>query len=128
MHEQAVRASQLVQTKYQRIIANTPGMVYQFVRRVRGEAEFLFVSDACHNLLGLEPAALLRDPDEYFRMVHPEDEPMRRSAVAAALATLEAVSWEGRHILPTGETARASRRRGYFLGWCGVGHHCTQGF
>ncbi len=126
VHEQTVQALQLVQAKYQRIIENTPGMVFQFVRRAQGGAEFLFVSDACHDLLELEPAALLRDAGEYFRLIHPEDESTRRSAVATAAATLQPMSWEGRHILPSGEirwiqvSAQPERAANGDLLWDGV--------
>ncbi len=125
-HEQTVRALQLVQAKYQRIIENTPGMVFQFVRRAQGGAEFLFVSDACHDLLDLEPATLLRDAGEYFRLVHPEDEVARRSAVTTAVASLQPLSWEGRHILPSGITrwiqisAQPERASNGDLFWEGV--------
>ncbi len=126
VYEQTACASQLVQVRYQRIIGNTPGLVFQFVHRAQGEAEFLFVSDACHDLLELESEAILRDAGEYFRLVHPEDEPTRQSAVATAAATLEPLSWEGRHILPSGITrwlqisAQPERGANGDLFWDGV--------
>ncbi len=102
VHEQTAQALRLVQTRYQRIAENTPGMVYQFVRRADGRPEFLFVSDACREIMELEPADLLRDPSLYFKHVHPEDEQARLRIVAESLATMQPLRWEGRQTLPSG--------------------------
>ena len=101
-HEQTTKAHRLVQTRYQQIAENIPGMVYQFARRADGHGEFLFVSDACREILEIEPAALLRDPNEYFKLVHPRDVPRRDRAVAESTASLQHLRWEGRHRLPSG--------------------------
>ncbi len=126
VHEQTARTLRLVQKKHQRITEHTPGMVYQFVRRAKGEVEFLFVSDACRDIFGLEPEILLRNAGEYFRLVHPDDEPARKAATAEAVATLQPLFWEGRHIMPTGETrwiqisAQPERAANGDLFWDGV--------
>jgi PAS domain S-box-containing protein len=78
-------------------------MVYQFVYRADGGQEFTVVSEAARTLVGLEPAAILRDPSAIFDLVHPED---RASFYASGAASREAVapwSWEGRVILASGE-------------------------
>ena len=104
VQQQTEAALRLVETRYKRIAANTPGMVYQFVRRADGSAEFPFVSDACRELLELEPAALMEDADAYFALVHPKDHAARDKAVAAATAAMAPLRWEGRHVLASGKT------------------------
>ncbi len=103
VQEQTAQALRVVEARYNRIAANTPGMVYQFIRRADGTGEFPFVSDACRELLELEPAVLMRDAGEYFKLVHPEDRAASDKAVAAALATTTPLRWEGRHILASGQ-------------------------
>ena len=98
--EQTLR---LVEARYKRIAENTPGMVYQFVRRADGSAEFLFVSDACREILELEPATLLADAGSYFELIHPKDRAGREKVVAEALATMKSARWDGRHVLPSGQ-------------------------
>ena len=83
--------------------STTPGMVYQFVRRADGSAEFLFVSDACREILELEPATLLADAGAYFELIHPKDRAGREKVVAEALATMKSARWDGRHVLPSGQ-------------------------
>ena len=104
VHEQTTQALQVVQTRYQRIAENTPGLVFQFVRHTDGTGKFLFMSDACREILGLEPAVILADASRYFGLVHPEDRAARAAAVTHSLATLEPLKWMGRHVLASGQT------------------------
>ena len=52
------------EARFERIIANTPGMVYS-VERPAGslgvDDRFLYVSEACREIFGVEPAAVLAD-------------------------------------------------------------------
>ena len=103
LQEQTEQRLRLVETRYKRIAENTPGIVYQFVRHADGRLEFLFVSDACRGLLGLEPTALIEDASAYLDLVHPKDRASREKAVAEALAAMKSMRWEGRHVLPSGQ-------------------------
>ncbi len=126
VHEQTAQALRLVEARYQRIAENTPGMVYQFVRRADGRPEFLFVSDACREIMEVEPADLLRDPSLYFKHVHPEDEQARLRMVSESLVTLQPVHWEGRQTLPSGRfkwiqiSAQPERQANGDILWDGV--------
>ena len=103
LQEQTEQRLRLVETRYKRIAENTPGLVYQFIRHADGRPEFLFVSDACREMLGLEPTKLLEDASTYFDLVHPKDRAPREKLVAEALAAMKPMRWEGRHILPSGQ-------------------------
>ena len=103
VHERTTHALREVEALYHRIAANTPGLVYQFASHADGQAEFLFVSDASRDLLGVEPADLMNNADEYFKLVHPKDDPARIRAVAESVATLQPLRWEGRHRLTNGQ-------------------------
>ena len=103
VHEQTARALRVVEARYHRISENTPGMVYQFVRRANGSGEFLFASNACREILGLQPETLLRDAEEYFKLIHPNDRPACERAMTQSVNEEKPLRWEGRHRLPSGQ-------------------------
>ena len=96
-------ALRLVEARYHRIAANTPGMVYQYLLRADGSTAFLFVSDGCRGIYGLEAQQLYDDSRLAFDCIHPGDQAHFRDAMRAAESTLTPLHWEGRHLLPTGE-------------------------
>ncbi len=96
-------ASQEVEARYQRIAANTPGMVYQAIRHADGRITMPFVSEGCRLICGLEPAQLYADPTLLNESIHPEDRPGASAAVKASTATLSPHHWEGRLRLPDGD-------------------------
>ena len=104
VHEQTARSLRVVEARYRRTAENTPGMVYQLVIRADGRAEFPFVSEACRTILELEPGTLQRDASQYMRLIHPKDKAGRERLIAEAIRTLQPLRWEGRFILPSGQT------------------------
>ncbi len=92
-----------VEARYQRIAANTPGMVYQSIRHADGRVSMPFVSEGCRLVCGLEPAQLYADPNLLNEAIHPEDRPGATIAVDASTASLTPHHWEGRLRLPNGE-------------------------
>ena len=98
--EDALRESE---ARYRRIVANAPGMVYQYAYRPDGTKGFTFVSEAARTIFGVEPEAALRDPEALLGLVHPDEiDELRQRAQAAAAAGGD-FRWEGRVILATGE-------------------------
>jgi len=98
--EEALRESE---ARYQRIAANAPGMVYQFVLRPDGTAAFPFVSDGCRQVYGVEPEAVRRDASVLLDSILPDDRPSFQHSVAESAARLQPWQWEGRVVLPSGE-------------------------
>ena len=96
-------ASREVQTRYERIAANNPGMVYQAIRHTDGSVSLPFVSEGCRQLYGLEPAQLRARPELMNAMIHPEDLARVLPLVAASSAALTPLQWEGRLVQPSGE-------------------------
>ncbi len=92
------------EARYERIAANAPGMVYQFVLRADGFVAFPFVSEGSRELCGLEPEEVQRDATVLIGMIHPEDRPGFDRSVATSAATLSPWKWEGRFITRAGET------------------------
>ena len=98
--EDALRESE---ARYRRIVANAPGMVYQYAYRPDGTKGFTFVSEAARTIFGVEPEAALRDPEALLGLVHPDEIDELRQRAQAAPAAGGDFRWEGRVILATGE-------------------------
>jgi PAS domain S-box-containing protein len=98
--EAALRESE---ARYERIAANVPGIVYQFIHLPDGGKRFTFVSEGARALCGVAPEAIVRDPDALFGLIHPEDRPGMHSSGQNAVAELRPWRWEGRLVLSTGE-------------------------
>ncbi len=98
--EEALRA---VETRYQRIAANTPGVVYQFVRQLDGTLSIPFISESCRTLYGREPAEIQAAPWIILDSIHPDDRAGAEEKIRWAGRTLTPLHWQGRHLLPSGE-------------------------
>jgi two-component system cell cycle sensor histidine kinase/response regulator CckA len=55
-----------------RVTEAVPGVIYQAKRSPDGRVELPFVSATAHELLGIEPAAVMADPSLLLARVHPE--------------------------------------------------------
>lgn len=78
------------------IVANAPGMVFQYVRSEDDQDRIPFVSDQCFNLLGIPAETLQANPGLFMSLVLEEDqESLRRSRSQSAIH-LSTWSWEGR--------------------------------
>ena len=111
-HEAASRG---IDARYRRIVANTPGMVFQYVVHADGTLTLPFISEHCRSIYELEPAQLQAEPRLLGRLVHPEDKENYKQIIARAFETLQPFHWEGRVALPSGTvrwlTARSRPER-----------------
>ncbi len=102
--KEAEEALHQSEARFQRNVANAPGMMYQFALHPDGSVQFPYVSDGCREMFGLEPSAIMQDPLSLIRMIHPEDQTSFQAAVAQSAQTLRPWKWEGRFFLrPTSE-------------------------
>lgn len=67
-----------------RVTEAVPGVIFQVTRRPDGRIELPFVSATAHELLGVEPAAVMADPSLLLARVHPESLPVAQRALEAA--------------------------------------------
>ena len=98
--EAALRA---VESRYDRITAHTPGVVYQYLLRADGTVVIPFISEGCRKLYGREPKEIQERPQWMMERVHPDDRPGFTEAIHQAKETLTPLHWRGRHLLPSGE-------------------------
>lgn len=99
--EEALRQSE---QRYQSIVANTPGTVYQLLYRPDGSIEIPFVNEGCRTLYEMEPEALQQNPTFPENVVHPDDRPQKTRSVIESMKTLAPWSCEWRIRLPSGKT------------------------
>ena len=122
--EESLRESE---ARYQRMAANVPGMVYQFVLRPDGSTALPFVSEGCREICGLESEELQSDPALLMNMVHPEDRADYAQSLAVSALSLDPWNWQGRIKRPgTGEvrclqaSCRPERQANGDIIWDGV--------
>ncbi len=102
--EQVAEALRQSEARYRRIVANAPGMVYQFARRVDGSVAFPYVSTGSLALFGVAPQSIMADPLALVGLVHPDDMGSFMQTVETSAQTLGEWKWEGRFVLRSGET------------------------
>jgi signal transduction histidine kinase len=80
----------------QAFVSNTPGLVYQFLRRTDGTVAFPYLSEGCSALLGLAPTELQAEPGRFFDLIVAQDRPRYLEAMDESARTLSNWNWEGR--------------------------------
>jgi len=89
---------------FQKLTANVPGMIYQFLLHADAGVSFAYVSPRCVSLCELEPEALQQDAHLFFELLHPDDRQSFEASITASVDTLQPWRWEGRIITPSGQT------------------------
>ncbi len=93
----------VVETRYQRIAARSPGVVYQYLLRADGTLAIPFISEGCRTIFGREPHEMESHPHLMVDSVHPEDRAGFVEAIHTTTTQLTPLQWQGRYLLPDGE-------------------------
>jgi PAS domain S-box-containing protein len=96
--ENALKQSE---SRFQRLTANIPGMLYQFRLDSDGTVSYPYVSSGCRDLYGIEPEHLQQDAS--LLKIHPADEAEVIASVMFSAQTLQDWKYEWRTVLPSGE-------------------------
>ncbi|MBD2503106.1 PAS domain S-box protein [Anabaena azotica] len=102
VRKQAEAALRENEARFQRIAANVPGVMYQYILHADGSQEFIYISDRCRELLELEPATIMENADAIFALIHPDDIPSLQESITHSANSLQQFSWEARMITPSG--------------------------
>ncbi|WP_204103969.1 MULTISPECIES: PAS domain S-box protein [Spirulina sp. CCY15215] len=91
----AIRTRELQesQNRYQKLVANVPGMIYQFYLDPDGNAGFTYASKGSRDIYEIEPEAMKTDG---LKMIHPDEVVNLQEAIMRSAETLENFRWEGR--------------------------------
>ncbi|MBE0534113.1 MAG: response regulator [Phycisphaerae bacterium] len=90
--EQALQQSE---ARYQRMVANLPGLVYQFTLCEDGAIKFLFLSDSCGDLFGLTPAQVMEDSNLLMQCLSSGDRGDFYNMIADSAQKLTPGEWRG---------------------------------
>jgi PAS domain S-box-containing protein len=99
--EKALRASE---AKFEDIASSVPGIVFQFKMSADHKPSFTYVSPAVKDILNLKPTDIVKDPNVWFGIIHPDDRLALDAAILESHRTLQPWAWEGRINRPAGET------------------------
>lgn len=89
--------------RFHDIANNVPGIVYQFKIDANGQSSYPYVSPTISKVLGLDPAAVMADPNVWFDIIHPEDKASLDASIENTFQTLDIWKWEGRMIHTSGD-------------------------
>ncbi|MEG3927548.1 MULTISPECIES: PAS domain S-box protein [unclassified Microcoleus] len=97
--EEALRESE---ARFQKLSANVPGIIYQFLLCADGSFSFPYINGACRELFELDPEDVGKNAALVTDLIHPEDRQNHDESVAISAQSLQAWQWEGRMVLPSG--------------------------
>ncbi|MEG3938311.1 PAS domain S-box protein [Microcoleus sp. S36b_A3] len=89
--------------RFQKLVANLPGVIYQFRRSVTGEMSFPYVSSGSRELYELEAEVIEQNAEIIFSGFHPQDRLDLETSIAVSAATLEPWQQQWRQIMPSGK-------------------------
>lgn len=114
------------EARLRRLVANVPGMIYQYTRHADGSESFPFVGYNCLSLFELEPEQVQAQPELLWARTHPEDQARFRASVNESAQTLSPWALEWRIVMPSGQQkwvqgiSRPQRYPNGDLTWDGV--------
>ncbi len=85
--------------RYEKMVANVPGLVFQLVLHAQGNMEFVFLSDTCRDFFGIEPEEIRNDSRLLTSKLHPEDRAEFYRHIAESAEKLSPCEWSGRVML-----------------------------
>ncbi len=118
--------------RMQKLTDNLPGVVFRYVIETSGRDRFSYVSPHAIELFGLSPEVLMDDPQQFWRLMLPEDEVAVRRMLPEKNHTLTPWSLEYRVRLANGQIkwvltqASPERLEDGSIGWDGLSLDITE--
>lgn len=101
--QQAELALQQSEARFQKLAANVPGMIYQYVLSPDGSHYFSYISAGCRELYEREPEEIQQNVNCTFDQVHPDDWQDLNRSIRVSAENLQPWDWEWRLIMPSGQ-------------------------
>lgn len=102
-HQQTLEALGQSEQRFSQLVANVPGIIYQFLRRPDGSMSFPYISSGCREIFELEPEVIQDDAMALIKLIHPDDSVSFEESVVTSIATLQPWKWEGRFLTASGK-------------------------
>lgn len=94
--DDAIQALIECESRFQAIVSNISGLVFQFQIGAEGEIKFIYLSDGCKNLLGFSPETLKHDSKPFYEMINIKDRASLSKRIDSSVIKLKTVNWDGR--------------------------------
>ena len=91
------------EARFQKLVANLPGAIYQFRLSASGEKSFPYVSSGCRELYGLEPEVIEENAELVFSRIHSDDISDVEESIVISAATMQPWQQQWRYVLPSGK-------------------------
>lgn len=82
--------------RFQVMVSNTPGLVFQFQVDHADEINFIFLSEGCKALLGITAEELKEHPQLFYALMNARDKSSLRKRIELSTIELSPLDWEGR--------------------------------
>lgn len=103
MHHEEEQKRIESEMKFADLVANVPGVIYQWVEYKNGKQEFVYISPKIEEIFGIEEEKVKNDIDYFMNSIHPEDRKRLYESVKAAQKNLSPWHFRGRFIAPDGK-------------------------
>lgn len=110
-----------------------PGLLFQMRQGLQGTLDFPFLSNACHDLLGLEPTQIYARPSRFEALIIDEDKTSWLDSLRISAQQGQSLNWEGRIRIDAWQdikwiNIRATPQacRGQSMQWTGLMSNITQ--
>jgi PAS domain S-box-containing protein len=101
--KEAERELQASEAKYQRLVVNVPGVIYQFLLHHDGSNEFPYISERSREILEITPEEVYANPNILWKFIHPYDLASVIEKTQVCSQTLQPFIQEWRMMLPSGK-------------------------
>lgn len=101
--KQALESLKRSEARFQKLVANVPGMIYQSRLAENGIISLPFISSNSREIYELNPAEIQANPQILTNIIYPEDRHSFQTARNISAQTLQPYKWEGRIILNSGK-------------------------
>jgi two-component system, NarL family, sensor histidine kinase UhpB len=95
-NEKVVMALTESESRFQAIVSNIPGLVFQMQMDQNEQLSFVYLSEGCDALLGMTEQELQEDAKLLFSIMNAKDRADLREKLATTKQSLDRLDWEGR--------------------------------
>ncbi|MEG4110758.1 MULTISPECIES: PAS domain S-box protein [unclassified Microcoleus] len=102
-YRQQQKALEQSEARFQKLVANLPGIIYQLRMSATGKMFFPYISSGSSKLYELEAEAIEENAELIFNGIHPDDLLDLKASIAISATKLEPWQQQWRQTLPSGK-------------------------